>query len=502
MNNTFNFSEFSKQSSKGIFVIYISLIYSTLKISWIFVFLFLKDFSKISNTKLVYIFLGIGIILLFLLIRAILIYKNFQFKITNNHFILKQGILKKSNTSIPFDKIQNINFKQNIIQQIINVYEVSIETAGSTKTEIGIKALPFLKATALKELILSNKLSAKLEEEVEEEAQKPLLKVDILSLFKVSLTENHLQNLFLFFAVLFGFYNQIQQITDGLGKTKSLDGFIEENTNNFSASIFLIFILIVGFTVIALLSSFVRVFLLHFNLTTYLKKDAFEINQGLFTKKSIVLKKQKVQNITISTNPLKRLIGVSFITFKQAVSGKLNNKKKDKLIRIVGCKKHQIETIKLSLFNFSKVENSAINFSDDYYKRRIFMFSFLFLTVLYTSLYFIFSHIEIFYSLLLIIPIAVFLILKKVKKRFYKISEDMLLVGRGLLETHLIYLELFKVQNIEMKQTIFQKRSKVADIILQTASGKIKIPCIHYKEALKIYNYTLYKVETSTVPWM
>ena len=500
MNNTFNFSEFSKQSSKGIFVIYISLIYSTLKISWIFIFLIFKDFSEISNTKLLYISLGIGIILLFLLIRAILIYKNFQFKITNNHFILKQGILKKSNTSIPFDKIQNINFKQNIIQQIINVYEVSIETAGSTKTEIGIKALPFLKATALKELILSNKVFEKAEKE--KEIQKPLLKVDILSLFKVSLTENHLQNLFLFFAVLFGFYNQIQQITDGLGKTESLNGFIEENTNNFSASIFLIFILIIGFTVIAFLSSFVRVFLLHFNLTTYLKKDAFEINQGLFTKKSIVLKKQKVQNITISTNPLKRLIGVSFITFKQAVSGKLNTKKKDKLIRIVGCKKHQIETIKSSIFDFSKVENSAIHFPDAYYKRRIFMFSFLFLTVLYTGLYFIFSHIEIFYSLLLIIPIAVFLILKKVKKRFYKISEDMLLVGRGLLETHLIYLEIFKVQNIEMKQTIFQKRSKVADIILQTASGKIKIPCIHYKEALKIYNHTLYKVETSTAPWM
>jgi len=500
MNNTFNFSEFSKQSSKGIFVIYISLIYSTLKISWIFIFLIFKDFSEISNTKLLYISLIIGIILLFLLIRAILIYKNFQFKITNNHFILKQGILKKSNTSIPFDKIQNINFKQNIIQQIINVYEVSIETAGSTKTEIGIKALPFLKATALKELILSNKVFEKAEKE--KEIQKPLLKVDILSLFKVSLTENHLQNLFLFFAVLFGFYNQIQQITDGLGKTESLDGFIEENTNNFSASIFLIFILIIGFTVIAFLSSFVRVFLLHFNLTTYLKKDAFEINQGLFTKKSIVLKKQKVQNITISTNPLKRLIGVSFITFKQAVSGKLNTKKKDKLIRIVGCKKHQVETIKSSLFDFSKVENSAIHFPDAYYKRRIFMFSFLFLTVLYTGLYFIFSHIEIFYSLLLIIPIAVFLILKKVKKRFYKISEDMLLVGRGLLETHLIYLEIFKVQNIEMKQTIFQKRSKVADIILQTASGKIKIPCIHYNEALKIYNHTLYKVETSTAPWM
>lgn len=499
MNNNFNFSEFSKQSSKGVFVIYINLIYKALKAFWILLFLFVQRFSKMSSSNLTYVYLGIGVLLLFLLIRAFLIYKNFQFKISDNHFILKRGILKKTNTSISFDKIQNINFKQNIVQQIINVYEVSLETAGSTKTEIAIKAMSFQKASALKEAILSNKTN---DEVLKETAQKPLLKIGVLELFKVSLTENHLQNLFLFFALLLGFFNQIQQITDGLGKTESLDGFIEENTNAFSASIFFVLLSALTLTVIALLTSFVRVFLIHFNLTAYLKKDAFEINQGLFTKKSIVLKKQKVQNITISTNPLKKLIGISFITFKQAVSGKLNVKKKDKLIRIVGCKKHQIETIKANLFHFSDVEKGDKKHPDNYFKRRIFIFTFLFLTIIYLGLYFIFPHFEIFYSILLIVPIVVFLIRKKVKKRFYKISDDMLLVGKGLLETHLTYLEIFKVQNIEMKQTIFQKRSEVADIVLQTASGKIKIPCINYQEALSIYNHTLYKVETSTASWM
>ena len=53
-----------------------------------------------------------------------------------------------------------------------------------------------------------------------------------------------------------------------------------------------------------------------------------------------------------------------------------------------------------------------------------------------------------------------------------------------------------------MKQTIFQERSNVADVILQTASGKIKIPCLNFDEAIKIYNHTLYKVETSQQEWM
>jgi putative membrane protein len=502
MNNLFDFSTFSRQSTKGILVIYIAHLYKFLKLTWILVFLIVKDFTKITNkVDAIYIYAGVAFFLIFFLVRTYLIFKNFQFKIENEHFILKQGILKKTNTAIPFHRIQNINFKQNIVQQIIGVFEVSIETAGSSTTEISIKALSLQKATALKEVISKNtKLSEA--EVVEEQHTKPLVRIGVKELFKVSLTENHLQNLLIFFAIVIGLLQQLQQVTDSLGKTELIDGFIEENTNAISASIFLVIILLLLLTVVALVSSFVRVFLVHFNLTAYLKEDAFEINQGLFTKKSIILKKQKIQNITISTNPLKRLIGISFITFKQAVSGKLNNKKKDKLIRIVGCKKEQVEIIKASLFEPSEVENNEKKLPENYYKRRIFIFTFLFLIVSYTIAYLIFSNFEIFYSTIVIIPIVVFLILKKVKKRFYKISDDMLLVGKGLLETHVTYLEIFKVQNIKMQQTIFQKRSNVADLILQTASGKIKIPCIDFNEAINIYNHTLYKVETTKTSWM
>ena len=242
-------------------------------------------------------------------------------------------------------------------------------------------------------------------------------------------------------------------------------------------------------------------FLVHFNLTAYLKKDAFEINQGLITKKSIVLKMNKIQNITVSTNPLKRFIGISFITFKQAESG-AKNKVKNKLIRIVGCKKAQVQIIKDSLFATSDLENEKPKHPDFYFKRRLLIFSFFTLTLFYIALYFVFKQHEILYSVVIAIPVVLFLIHKKVKKRFYKISENMLLVGKGLLETHLIYVALFKVQNIKLKQTIFQEKSNVADLILQTASGKIIIPCLNFQEAISIYNYTLYKVETSRKSWM
>jgi putative membrane protein len=224
MNNSFNFSEFSKQSPKGIVVIYLNLIYKSIKLTWILLFFVVRDFYKIVNYTGGYIYLIFFLLMLVLLIRAILLYNNFQFKIDKEHFVLNQGILSKTNTSIPFHRIQNINFKQNIVQQIINVFEVSIETAGSKDTEIAIKALSFKKGKALKEEILN---SSSIDKEVIENLDKPLVKINIKELFKVSLTENHLQSLLLFLAVLIGFFQQIQQVLDGLGETEALDGFIQ-----------------------------------------------------------------------------------------------------------------------------------------------------------------------------------------------------------------------------------------------------------------------------------
>lgn len=493
-----NFSEFSKQSPKGIIVLYFKQIYTTLKLFWILLFFAIKDFSKFSKIGENYIYLGILVVLLFFLIRAFLIYKNFLFKIDNNHFILQQGIISKTNTSIPFHRIQNINFKQNLVQQIINVYEVSIETAGSTDTEIAIKALNFEDANNLKSVILDSKEIN--ESVVKQSTEKPFLKISILELFKVSLTENHLRNLFLFFAILLGFFQQIQQIADSFGETETLDGFIKDSTNAVSTSFILVFTLLVFLTITAFITSFVRIFLVHFNLSAYLKKDAFEINQGLFTKKSIILKKQKIQNITVSTNPLKRLIGISYITFKQAVSGKINQKN-EKVIKIVGCKKNQVDDVKTNLYQFKDIEAQDKMYPDTYYKKRVYLFNLLFLVIIYVSIY-IFTEPFFLYSLVLILPIYGFLIQKKIKKRFYRLNEEMIVVGNGMIETHHAYLELFKVQNIKLKQTIFQKRSNVTDLILQTASGKITVPCLSYSKAIEMYNHILYKVETSHKSWM
>ena len=500
MDNKEDFSQFRRQSQKGILVIYINILYKALKAFWFLLFLFIQKFSEISEDKLVYIYIGIAALLIFFLIRAFLIFKNFQFKIAHNHFILKKGILKKTNTSIPFDRIQNINFKQNIIQQIINVHEVNIETAGSSKAEISIKALSYKEASALKQAITILDTNSSAISNIET-VEKPLLKVDFFTLIKVSLTENHLQSLLVLLAVLVGFFQQINDLFDRLGKQDLLDNYITKNTSSLESNILLIVGFLILLSVIAVLSSVVRVVLRHFNLTVFLKNSTLEIYQGLTTKKSVILKKDKVQHITISHNPIKKRLGISFITFKQAISGKVK-KKQDKIIKIVGCKATQVLAIKDLLFPDENFDDLVQNFSDSYFRMRLYFRCVLVLIIINIGLYLGFGNSAIFWINSLLIPIFISVTELSFKKMYYLFNTDVLIVGSGTIETHTTYLPFFKVQNVKLKQTLFQAQKNVADIVFQTASGKIKIPCIPMERAQHIYNYTLFKIETSQKLWM
>ncbi len=498
MDKTIDFSEFTRQSSKGIIVIYGNLLITIFKKTWVVFLLLITRISKFRHFDKTYFIVGVICLFVFLFIRSYVLFRNFQFKIEGDNFILKKGIFSKKNTSISLDRIQNINFSQNLIQQLINVYQVSIETAGSNKTEISIKALSLQDAKALKEKISSKDIQ---EKELEQDSLKPLLTIDAGSLLKVSFSENHLQSLLVFLGLLLGFYQQIEDVFKNFFEEDILKNYVKESKELVFGSFFLIVIVLFVLLIIAIASSFVRVFLFHFNLRFFMKNDAFEIKQGLTNKKMIVLKKGKVQSITISTNPLKKKLGISYVVFKQAVSGKVK-KKKEKLIKIVGCKELHLERIKESLFLKNELVNSKKEYPHSYFKFRIAFKSMLWILFINVFLLLFFNSLKTLYFNSIWIPLFLFIAYKKIKKTFFKISENLLLVGKGALETHFTYVEIFKIQNIKLRQTIFQKRRDIIDVVLQTAAGKIIIPCVPYHRAIDIYNYMLYKVEKSTKEWM
>ena len=133
------------QSKIGILVIFTSSFYKVLKAVLIsFAYLL---FSSNAKAKL-YILLGFGVVGLLSLIYSFFYYKKFKFHIDyeQKEFVLQKGVFSTEFINIPFDKIQQVYFKRSIIQRVINVYEVAIDTAGSSQKEVTIKALSKEKA--------------------------------------------------------------------------------------------------------------------------------------------------------------------------------------------------------------------------------------------------------------------------------------------------------------------------------------------------------------------
>src|SRR5690606_29320447 len=71
-----------------------------------------------------------------------------------NEFILEKGIWNKEQIIIQLDKIVQVNIEQHFAQRLVEVYAVSIDTAGSTQSEVKIPALDKPVAMALKQALM------------------------------------------------------------------------------------------------------------------------------------------------------------------------------------------------------------------------------------------------------------------------------------------------------------------------------------------------------------
>jgi len=80
----------------------------------------------------------ITIIVLIYLYNTVYV-KNFSYKISEDHLVIKQGVLTKTVATIPYSRIQNINIVNGVFDRIFKTFTVKIETAGSSAAAASAK---------------------------------------------------------------------------------------------------------------------------------------------------------------------------------------------------------------------------------------------------------------------------------------------------------------------------------------------------------------------------
>ncbi|EDP70719.1 hypothetical Membrane Spanning Protein [Flavobacteriales bacterium ALC-1] len=493
-----NFEIPSRQSAKGIIVIFGVSLYKVIRGTIIiFAALFFKYVRSDKSpdfTSLKFILPVIGVFALFLLL-AVFRYLNFKFYVRDNYFFLKKGIFNKEEISVSTSKIQNIYIKQNVLQQIINVVSLSIETAGDDKTEIEILALSKAKAEQLKAYLLSFS-EVNREEELDNADKTIHYKASIKKLLLEGVSENHLKSFVIIFAFIIGIYNDVKEFVKQLNLSSKFGNWFQLDNESFMSFMLFNVFIVLALLLLSFFLSLIKMLVKNFNLTVRRGPDGLEISKGLLNKINLSLTASRIQNTTVSTNRLKKVLGLYKLAFTQAMA----NKKQQLNFNIVGLSKIQISEL-LQQFYPDAEDRITKNKPNRYLFYRFLFLSAFILCIINLPLFFGSKWLFLFN-----IPIIAYCVANAIniyRKAYYHIDNEYIVVGNGaLIETNTSFLEIKKVQAVALKQSIFQKNKNIASVIVYTASKPIKIPHVELDLAYNIKNYLLYKVEHDNKNWM
>ncbi|WP_395065848.1 PH domain-containing protein, partial [Flavobacterium sp.] len=266
-----NFNKPQRQSSIGILILFVDSLQKFARAFLPIVFIW---FFKAQGMSRLYVLLGLVAIIALVGILAYLRFLNFTFYIDdeNDEFIVNDGIINKTKTTIQLNKIQQVNIHQNLIQRLIGVYALTVDTAGSDKKEGNIKAISHSLALALKSKLLDNEAIKKevTEEEIISEtlteakpSQHPFLKISVISLLKVGITSNYVRSIGLILTFFFTIIENLRNI----GKDDVIDeDKIGKVIDNYPAIYAILFFIVVLFAIIFVIN-IGRTLLKYFNYT-------------------------------------------------------------------------------------------------------------------------------------------------------------------------------------------------------------------------------------------
>lgn len=490
----------TRQELRGLWVIFVFEAQKTIRAFWpIFIIVFVqKKFLPEGVT----IPMAIGIILLILLVHTLLYYLNFYFYVEENQFILKKGYLRKIVLTVPLERIQSVNTKQNLLQQLLNVYSLEIDTAGSVGKELKIHSLNGIYTKHLTDFLQSHKKTTNegIQENEELESihsetnkEQEILKLTTSDLLRIGISQNHIRTgliILVFGSQLFG---QFQDLFEEKSQVYS-NSFFDFMANS---GFVLIAGLVLFFLIVSMLATLLITVIKYYDFKLVKIQTSYRITAGLINKRKVLLPFNKVQQLNWETGPIKKMFGIYKISFKQAVS---KQSRQTQLVDAPGCLNKHVESIRNEIFERDRPDNFEKIYSHGRYFNVLWFVRGWIPALIPTPLY-IYEPRWIIAGAVWLILVAVYSWLT-VRKRYFQFNKSQLLIGKGAINSVWQQAQTYKTQSVDFRQSIFQKRRGLASLRVNNASGQINIPYIPEDLAHKLMNYMLYHVEVSNKKWM
>ena len=499
--NTSNFSQPQRQSLVGIVVLFANTVQKTVRAFWPLVIVWLV---RIETMNKLVLFGGTVFVLLLLALFSYLQYHYFTFHIDEEteEFVIQKGVFNKTRITIQLHKIQQVNINQSLIQKLVNVHKLEIDTAGSDKKEATINAISHELALALKERLMAlSKTSNEttIDEISETEENQGFITIDFVSLLKIGITSNYVRS----FALILLFFSTIIENLQKFAGDEVLD---ENQVTHYLDALPVITSIVLVFSIfftLILVVNLVRTVIKYFNFTIQKSKKSISLHYGLLATKNILLNPNKVQKVTISQNFFQKKLNVTSIKIFQASSSEQELKAKDQ-IEIPGCSAN--ERNKILTLLYQNLPEKGKKYKPNWRKLAVNSFFFLLFPIAITFfLNWNFQWMEwnewMIYSLIFIV-FAGTLVWFSFKNYRLFVSKDFIIKQNGAWDVDTSIIEPYKIQAIETHQFFWQKVTNIGSVSLSTAGGSISFTTANFDEIKQLVNYWLYQVEISEKNWM
>lgn len=466
---------------------------------WPILVLWIFRFNQMDKMMLaigtVAVFIAIGVV-------AYLKYRNFTFFLdeAQGEFVITEGVLNKTKTTIALYKIQQVNIKQSLLQRLIGVYALDVDTAGSNEKEVSVKAISHEVALALKARLLDNESRKPIgpsEETVETHQAKPFIQISMLSLLKIGLTTNYIRTLGVLLAFFATLYDNVLRFSNqGYLDEDQFTGYIDRALLLQSIGFFLL-VLVAVILVINVVRAVVR----YFGYTVARQSGSLLLSFGLFSTKSTIIKPEKVQIVSVTRNYFQKKMDILELKIKQATSGEREESKQ--AVEIPGCNTAERDAVLKLLFG--KIPEQGAVLLPNFRK-----LVFAIVTTIVLPLGIFLGVVALAEENLLkftwIAPVyAVFaMTLLYFGYRNYRlfIADDFIIKQSGAWDVKREIIEPQKIQAIAVSQLFWHKNADIGYLTLHTAGGAIRFQLGDFTTIKQYVNLWLYEIETSDSNWM
>ena len=458
----------------------------------------LKQHVMLAATAVVLALVAMAIV-------ALLRYLHFRFKVDDERVLIRQGVIRKTQLDMRFDRIQGINTEQSPIYRMLGLVTIRFDTAGSTANEGFLPAVKPDFADLLRERVDTQETSS--EPVAEESASEVLLRLDAPDVALVGLTDPRVaQAVVAGVAVLSFLYQGSREVLDAQ-LTVAREAVVGIVGLGFLAGLVVAVGLVVGAVVLLVLVSVALAFLRYHGFELRQESTAFSSHAGLLTRKDVVVEASKIQQLHIVQGLLLRRLQRFRLDAIPANSG-ANDASNDAVekLRVPLLSEQQVEEVRRRGFAEESRAMKVAPASDayvavsPYFMWPRFLFGGLVPAGVATVVLWPFWGAA---SLLCLgwIVLSIPRVWLRWRRQAYLHDDDGLASRSGLLAYRVDVFLFRKVQRVTVRQSPLQRRKGLASLWVALASGNILVPFIDHVTACRLRDYILFKAEANNRPW-